>query len=159
MCDGFPVAIICHQSRHLPEAAVTALLESGNDLPEGHRLAMRAEEAVLHLKQEVQVLGHDDIGVDGDHGIAGTDAMEQLVLHHLSEGRERSAGCIGAAIGCIRVAHHGAQRLPKGIYHMQGDVVDAWARVVVIYGAVLHAMIGHHTTGYHFTAIFMSFTR
>ncbi|UKK47957.1 hypothetical protein L6475_12190 [Prevotella sp. E9-3] len=48
----------------------------------------------------MQVVGHDDIVLNEDHGIVGMDAVQQLMLHHLPYGRQGRAGSIGTAVRC-----------------------------------------------------------
>ena len=90
----------------------------------------------------MDVLGHDNVILDGDHGVVRGDGVEQLVLHHLPEGGEGDAGCIGAAIGRAEVAHHGTEGVAEVICHMQGDVVDARSGVVMSRCAAGHAVLG-----------------
>ena len=54
---------------HLPIALVAALLETGYDLPEMGGSAVAGEDLVLHHQEEVQVFRHDDIVLNGHHGI------------------------------------------------------------------------------------------
>ena len=87
------------------------------------------------------MLGHDDIVLDRDHGVVTVDGGEQLLLYHLPYGCEHCAGRIRAAIGGIKITHDGTEGLTKGLNHMQGDVVDAWARVVVSGCASGHSVL------------------
>ena len=68
-------------------------------MPQRLYFPVLADNPVLHDGEEMEVLGHDDIVLDGDHGIMRMDGMEQLVLHHLPDGRQRRTGCVGTAVG------------------------------------------------------------
>ena len=70
------------------------------------------------------------------------DGGEQLVLHHLPHGRQGHMRRIRAAVGGREVAHHSTEGLTKAVCHMQGDVVDARACVVMSRCAACHAVDG-----------------
>ena len=63
------------------------------------------------------------------------------MLHHLPYGRQRRMRRIGAAVGGGEGTHDGAQHLPEAVCHMQCDVVDAGAGVVMSRCAAGHAVL------------------
>ena len=104
-------------------------------------LAMLADYVILHHHEEMYMLGHDDIVLNGDHGIAGVDGGEELVLHHLADGGECRVWGVGRAIGGGDGAHHCTEWMAEAVCHMHGDVVDAGARVVMSRCAAGHAVL------------------
>ncbi|MBR6032604.1 MAG: hypothetical protein IKP36_11715 [Bacteroidaceae bacterium] len=76
-------------------------------------------------QDEVKMLGHDNVGIHRHHRIVGGDGGQQLALNSCADRCELHAD------RAVLAAFHRAQRLPHPLRHMQGDVVDAGARVVV----------------------------
>ena len=95
----------------------------------------------MHFDDEMQMFGHDDIVLNLYHRIEGRDGVEQLVLHHLPDGRQRRMRRIGAAVGGGEGSHDGTEGLPEALCHMQGDVVDAGEPVVMSRCAAGHAVL------------------
>ena len=96
----------------------------------------------MDLEDEMEVLGHDDVVLDFNHRVVGSDGGEQFVLHHLADGGEGGMGSRGSAIGGGEVPHDATEGLPKAVCHMQGDVVEAGGAVVMSRCAAGHAVLG-----------------
>lgn len=111
-------------------------------LPHVGALAAGTHQGLRGPYQGVQVVGHDDMVLHVDHGVACVDGGEQFVFHHLPHGRELDTRRFRAADGSHRVARHGTQDATPPLCHMQCDVVGAGAAVVVGRGAASHAMVG-----------------
>ena len=130
---------------HFPIAAVAALLEARDDLPQMGGAAIGAHDATAYPQDDMQMLRHDDIRIYRDHGIVGRDAVEQLLLHHPSDGRKGNVGRVSTAVERIQVAHHLTKGTSEIICHMQGDVVDARSGVVMNRRAAIHTVVCGHT--------------
>ena len=64
----------CRHAGYLPEPAVAAFLETGDNLAEVGVAAIRADKGLPHNEDKVQVLGHDDMLQHLSHRIMGRDA-------------------------------------------------------------------------------------
>ena len=117
--------------REGPEAAVAAFLEAGDDLAQMDRLAGAAEQGAGDVQQDVDVVGHDDVGVGQHHWIMGGDALLQLLLDHCADRREHDAGCLGMTVGMADFSRDAAQQRALLPVHAHGDVVEACGCVVV----------------------------
>lgn len=127
---------------HLPITAVAAQLKAGYEMADRLRLTITAEYPVLHYQQEMQVLRHDDVVLNVHHRITGGDAVKQFFLYHRANGGKGNGSI--ATLGITRQAlygHDGAEGLSQLFCHMQGDVVDAGAGVVVSGCSALHAVV------------------
>ena len=92
-------------------------------------------DGVADDQDEMQVLGHDDVGIDRYHRIMGGDGCRQLVRHHGADRSQSDGGAVGIS------TYNRTKGMAHAVCHMQGDVVDAWARVVVREFTAAHVVL------------------
>ena len=103
--------------------------------------AVSADDRCRYLQKNVYMLWHDDERVDANHAIVCSNAGKEFLAYHLPDRRQGNVRTGGCAIGLFQRAFHLSQWLTHPFCHMQGDVVDAWQRVVVSLHTALHAVV------------------
>ena len=88
-------------------------------------LAFAVVQLAFYLQQEVQVFGHDGIGVNMYHGVIGREGVQQLMLYHLSDGGEDNVRCVGATVRGVEIPYHGTKDLAEAFLHIKRDVGEA----------------------------------
>ena len=95
-------------SNDLPVAAVAAFFEACDYLSEVGLSAVLADEAVFDMDDEVHMFRHHDIVLDLNDGIMLGYAVQEFVLHHLSDSGEFYRGGVGMAVRILYVSDDSA---------------------------------------------------
>ena len=91
-CHDLPLAC------YFPVLAIAALFETSNYLSEMGFPAIFADEAMMYVGNEMDMLRHDYIVLYLNDWIVGIDAVEQFMLHHLSNSCQFHSWGIGVVI-------------------------------------------------------------
>ena len=121
--------------------AVAAFFKAGNDLTEMGGAAITADDVMVDNNNEMQMVWHDDIVLDFDHGIMGADAIQQFVLDHHADVRKKNSWCVRISVGLAGISNEMAQGLLLAFSYADGNVVGAGPTVVLLAASPAHVLI------------------
>ena len=82
-------------------------------------------------QQEMEMLGHDNVIQDFEHGIMPLDAFLQFLFHHLSKRGEFHMRPVAVVIGFVKPPGNLSERLIKPFCHTDGDMIITAATIVM----------------------------